>query len=453
MRIAVKAAVMLVALSAAGTPSAGAAIVEVEPGTSVQPVLDEAAPGVTVMLLPGVHEGPVTVGEGVLLKGAPGAELVGPGKGTVIIVSGASAGVRGLTIRGSGRDLQAMDSGVFVEKTAEGAVVEGNRIEGNLFGVYLHGAPNSIARRNVIVGGGGRMSQRGNGVSVWNAPGAVVAENEISGGRDGIFVLASKRNRFVDNRMAGLRFAVHYMYTNDSEVSGNLSNGNHVGYAIMFSNRLKIRDNVSRGDRDHGLLFNYANQSEIASNAVFGGLQSSSDNEPGATAEHGVVLRDEGSDLSAEGVRIGPTKCVFIYNANRNRFLDNWFEGCEIGIHFTAGAEGNTVAGNAFVGNRTQIKYVGTRFLDWSEKGRGNYWSDNPAFDLDRDGIADAAYRPNDIVDQVLWTTPQAKLLLSSPAVQTIRWAQSQFPALRPGGVVDSRPLVAPPPVPDRAVR
>lgn len=106
---------------------------------------------------------------------------------------------------------------------------------------------------------------------------------------------------------------------------------------------------------------------------------------------------------------------------------------------------------NAFIGNRTQVKYVGTRHLDWSSGGRGNYWSDNPGFDLDRDGLADTAYRPNDIVDRVLWTAPRAKLLLNSPAVQVLRWAQSQFPAILPGGVVDSRPLIAPPPVPDAA--
>jgi nitrous oxidase accessory protein len=45
----------------------------------------------------------------------------------------------------------------------------------------------------------------------------------------------------------------------------------------------------------------------------------------------------------------------------------------------------------------------------------------------------------------VLWTAPHAKVLMNSPAVQVIRWAQAQFPALLPGGVVDSHPLMAPP--------
>jgi len=90
-------------------------------------------------------------------------------------------------------------------------------------------------------------------------------------------------------------------------------------------------------------------------------------------------------------------------------------------------------------------KYVGTRFLDWSVDGRGNYNSDNPAFDLTGKGIADTAYRPNGFMDQVIWRAPAAKMLLNSPAVQVVRWAQARFPAIHPGGVIDSAPLMAPP--------
>ena len=203
------------------------------------------------------------------------------------------------------------------------------------------------------------------------------------------------------------------MYAQRGTVTGNDSAGNHVGYALMYSAGLEVQGNRSVGDRDHGIMLNYANDSRIANNAVV-----------------------EGGD-----------KCVFIFNSSKNEFRDNWFEGCQIGVHFTAGSERNAMSGNAFVGNRTQVKYVGTRHLDWSADGRGNYWSDNPAFDLDGDGLADQPYRPNDLIDQVVWTHPLAKLLLNSPAVQTVRFAQARFPALLPGGVVDSAPLMAPPPV------
>lgn len=374
--------------------------------------LADAPAGAILRLGPGVHAGPVVIDRPLVLEGEDGAVIEGPGRGKVVTVAAPGVTIRNLTIRGSGASLFDMDSGIFLDKTAERALVENNRLERNLIGIYIWGAKESRVRGNRVTGRDDlRLSERGNGIQVWNAPGAVVEGNDIARVRDGIFTTTSRRNAFRNNRFHELRFGVHYMYTHDSEVSGNVSAGNHVGYAIMYSDRLTIRNNRSAGDRDHGFLFNFANNSRIEGNAVVDGGE----------------------------------KCVFIFNANGNRFLGNWFEGCGIGIHFTAGSERNQISGNAFVGNRTQVMYVGTRSLDWSVGGRGNYWSDNPAFDLNGDGIADTAYRPNDLVDQVVWRYPAAKLLLNSPATQVVRWAQSQFPALHPGGVIDSAPLMTPP--------
>ena len=165
------------------------------------------------------------------MEGEPGASLVGPGTGSVVEVTAPGAVVRGLIIRGSGTNLEALDAGVFVEKTAVGAIVENNRLEGNLYGICLHGAPNAVARNNQIIGiREGRINEAGNGISVWNAPGGKVLDNDIRYGRDGIFAIASKNNLFKGNHFRDLRFAVHYMYTDDSEVSDNVSTNNTVGF-------------------------------------------------------------------------------------------------------------------------------------------------------------------------------------------------------------------------------
>ena len=169
-------------------------------------------------------------------------------------------------------------------------------------------------------------------------------------------------------------------------------------------------NNISIDDDKHGVMLNYTNSSRIEGNLVVGGKD----------------------------------KCLFIYNAHKNAITGNRFERCGIGVHFTAGSERNAMSDNAFVGNRTQVKYVGTKWVDWSHEGRGNYWSDFAAYDIDGDGLADTPYRPNDSMDHVLWTQPSAKLLLGAPAVQMVRWAQSAFPALLPGGVVDSAPMMRP---------
>ncbi|HTO33465.1 MAG TPA: nitrous oxide reductase family maturation protein NosD [Pararhizobium sp.] len=434
----------------AAIPSAALAaewIVTPSSGPTLSAVLDAAAPGDRIRLKPGRYDGPLVIDKPVTLDGEDGASIVGNGEGSVVTIEAEEVSVRGIEVTGSGMNLSTLDSGIFAARTATGAIIENNTLTGNLFGIYLHGAKNSLARKNVVVGlKDGRMSEFGSGISVWNAPGGKVIDNDVSFGRDGIATMASKKNVFSGNRFRDLRFAIHYMYTNDSVISGNVSTGNSVGYAIMFSNRLQIIDNISDGDRDHGLLLNSANSSTISGNIVRGRLQPADRWTMAGIQDSGHGVKDDAEATGAVegGMRLGPEKCVFIYNANRNKLLGNTFQGCAIGIHFTAGSEGNTMTGNAFIDNRNQVKYVGTRYLDWSVNGRGNYWSDNPAFDLDGDGIGDNTYRPNDLMDKVLWTSPQAKILTSSPAVQIIRWAQVQFPALLPGGVVDSHPLMAP---------
>jgi nitrous oxidase accessory protein len=383
-----------------------------EPGALVSAVAG-ARPGDVLILMPGLHQGPVSIEFPLILEGRPGAVLQGDGTGSVVTVNGDGAVVRGLEIRGSGDDGAAIDSGIKLTRTATNALVEDDRLVGNLHGITVHGARDSVVRGNVIRGRRDRrVNDRGNGIYVWNAPGTLVEGNEITWGRDGIFANASNDNVFRNNVLRDLRFAVHYMYTNNSEIVGNVSVGNTLGFAVMFSNRVMVRDNLSLADRTHGVMLNYANNAEVTGNLVRGGTHE---------------------------------KCTFIYNAHKNRIEGNRFEGCDIGIHFTAGSERNEITGNAFIANRTQVKYVGTRHIEWSADGRGNFWSDHPAFDLDGDGIADGAFRPNDLMDHILWSQPSAKLLLGSPAVQLVRWSQAAFPSTLPGGVLDGAPLMRAP--------
>ncbi|MDV7143279.1 nitrous oxide reductase family maturation protein NosD [Tropicimonas sp. TH_r6] len=384
--------------------------VPARPG-AIAETLSRAAEGDTLRLRPGTYTETVELAFPVTLDGQGHAILDGQDRGSVITVTGADVTVSGLTIIGSGSSHEEIDSGIKLTKTADRAIARDNVLEGNLYGIDIHGARDARVTGNHITGRTDRrMNDRGNGVYVWNAPGAVVENNDIRLGRDGIFVNSSKKNIFRNNIFRDLRFAVHYMYANQSEVTGNVSIGNDLGYAVMFSKRVKVADNISIDDREHGVMMNYANHSEITGNYVRGTKQ----------------------------------KCAFLYNSNKNLFSGNHFEACGIGIHFTAGSDGNRILGNAFIGNRTQVKYVSTRWVEWSEEGEGNYWSDFAAYDLNGDGIADAPYRPNDSMDHVLWTQPAAKLLLGSPAVQLVRWSQSAFPALLPGGVIDSHPLMQP---------
>ncbi|WP_417588126.1 nitrous oxide reductase family maturation protein NosD [Pararhodobacter oceanensis] len=411
LRVLLSTLAVMILVSAAGLAHAVERIVPAEPGALAMAVAG-ASPGDTLRLAPGRHDGPVVLGFAITIDGAGQALVEGSGLGSVITVTGEDVTLRGLEIRGSGDAHAEVDSGIKLGRTARRALVEDNVLIENHVGIHVFGARDSIVRGNTVVGRRlHRMNSRGNGIYVWNAPGTVVEGNHIRYGRDGIFANASRDNIFRDNIMRDLRFAVHFMYTNNSEVTGNASIGNHLGFAIMFSNRVRVVGNLSLSDRDHGIMLNYANNADVSGNLVRGG-----------TTE----------------------KCTFVYNAHRNLIVGNRFEGCEIGIHFTAGSERNVITSNAFIGNQTQVKYVGTSDVEWSHDGRGNFWSDHPAFDLNGDGIADSRFRPNDLMDHILWSQPAAGLLLGSPAVQLIRWSQASFPATLPGGVLDSYPLTRP---------
>lgn len=402
---------LLLVVAMMGVGPAGAAEITVPAGRgALASAIAGAAPGDVLILEPGRHRGPVRLTQPVTLDGRGQAEIDGGGHGSVISIAGPDIVVRSLHVLGSGSDAGANDAGIRVLETATGALIEGNRLTGNLIGVNLHGAQGTVVRDNIIEGRRDpRMNERGNGIYIWNAPGSLIEGNDIRWGRDGIFSNVSRDSIYRGNLMRDLRFAVHYMYTNDSEVSGNISVGNHLGFALMFSNRIDVQGNISLNDRDQGLMLNYANSADVSGNLVR-----------------------------------GAGKCLFLYNSHRGLIHDNRFEGCDIGIHFTAGSERNAVTGNAFIGNRNQVKYVGTTHVEWSHAGRGNYWSDHAAFDLNADGVADSRFRPNDLMDHILWSQPAAALLAGSPAVQLLRWTQSNFPAALPGGVLDSHPLMRP---------
>jgi nitrous oxidase accessory protein len=390
------------------TPS----VVEVKPGPdTLRLALAEAIPGDTLQLQDGLYYGPVIIEQSINLVGQSNTIIDGGMQGRVITVSAADVVIRNIKLQNSGIDLSVEDSGIFITAKGDRALIEGNHLKENLIGIYLKGPEDAIVRNNTIIGRSDlRMNERGNGVHVWNSPGSIIENNKIQYGRDGIFVTTSNNNRFLNNQIRDLRFAIHYMYTNQSEISGNKSIDNHIGFALMYSHHLIVNGNLSKGDRDRGILFNFTNYSDIKDNIVHG----------------------------------SPEKCVFIYNSNFNDIHANHFEACEIGIHFTAGSEQNQIWKNTFINNKTQVKYVGTRFLEWSHEGQGNYWSDHIAFDLDGDNVADKPYKPNNLADQILWRHPMSKILLNSPILQVLRWSQSQFPGLHPGGVTDSAPMMEP---------
>ncbi|ATJ84607.1 nitrous oxide reductase family maturation protein NosD [Halomonas beimenensis] len=397
------------------------------PGASLQPLIEQAEAGDTLLLPEGRYPGPLIIDKSLALQGQGRAVIDGGDAGDAVTLAAPDIVLSGLTIEDWGRDLTAMDTGILVRETATGSLIRDNRLTGAGFGIRLDAVHDVAVIGNRIRGDATLRSQdRGNGIHLFNVADARVEGNDIRGVRDGIYIDTSRNSLLRGNRLQELRYGVHYMYAHDNHLEDNLTRHTRTGYALMQSKRLTVIGNRSEDDRHYGILMNNITDSLLRGNRVTG-------------------IRQPRGDDGRLVVQGGEGKALFVYNAQFNRFEGNRFADSDIGIHLTAGSEDNAMVGNAFIANRQQVMYVATRAQEWSENGRGNYWSDYLGWDLAGDGIGDTPYEPNDAMDRLLWRYPVARVLMHSPAVLALRWVQRRFPVFRPQGVKDSAPLMAPP--------
>jgi nitrous oxidase accessory protein len=238
---AILSAVALVTGLAHPAP-AFAADIDLSPGgQSLAEAVAQATPGDRLLLAPGIYAGQVVVDKPLTIEGKGVAVIEGDGIGSVVKVFAPNVSLRGLTIKNSGAKGENYDSGIYIEQGADHPVIENNSLEGNLFGIVLHGCNDAVARNNHIANRNDLwLNDRGNGIHVWNSTGSQIEGNRVEGGRDGIYIEISHGNVIHGNRFENLRFAIHYMYANRNEISDNLSIRNHVGFALMYSDHLKV---------------------------------------------------------------------------------------------------------------------------------------------------------------------------------------------------------------------
>ncbi|MFZ1492816.1 MAG: nitrous oxide reductase family maturation protein NosD [Candidatus Competibacter denitrificans] len=399
----------LVVLVALWLDVAMAAEWTVQPGESINAAVQGAAAGDTVRVERGDYVDHVVIDKPLRLQGVNRPTLGGDNQGDVIRVKSPDVVIEGFIIRDSGADLTAQNAGVYVEPGAHRVVIRNNDLAYNLFGMWLEKANHLEIANNLITGKRDFASaQRGNGIQLYNCYDAKIIGNNISFVRDGIYVDVSFRALFRGNKMHHSRYGTHYMNSHDNIWEENDTYKNRGGLALMEVRRQIVRNNRAWDNSDHGIMLRTIQDSVIENNIV-----------------------------------VGNSKGFFIYDAEYNVLKGNLVMGNRIGVHLWAGSIHNDVDHNDFIQNRDQIRYVATRNEEWG-KERGNYWSNYVGWDADGNGIGDIPYQANDVVDRLTWRYPLAKLLLNSPAVQSLRLIARQFPLLRGPSVVDKNPRMHP---------
>ena len=120
----------------------------------------------------------------------------------------------------------------------------------------------------------------------------------------------------------------------------------------------------------------------------------------------------------------------------------------DIGAILLPAVKGNLFAGNTFYENVEQVGVQGGGLLA-ANQWDGNFWSDYTGVDVNGDGRGEAPYRAERFFDGLMDHEPLLRALLYSPAVQTLEFAATTFPIVRPEPkFVDARPRFAPADIP-----
>jgi nitrous oxidase accessory protein len=389
--------------------AAPAAELTVAPGESIQAAVERAAPGDTVRVLRGYYEENLRIGKPLTLRGVERPTVSGGLKGDTIRVAATDVTIEGLIVTDSGGDLTEQNAGIYIQPGAHRAVVRDCDVAYSLFGLWIEGADDVVVERNLITGKRDFDSaQRGNGIQLYNTTGAKIIGNRISFVRDAIYVDVSHKALFRGNRMHHSRYGTHYMNSYHNVWEDNDTYSNRGGLALMEVRNQVVRNNRAWGNSDHGIMLRTIQDSVVEGNVVAGNIRG-----------------------------------FFIYDAEYNELRGNLVVDNRVGVHLWAGSINNQVEGNDFIGNQEQIRYVAARDQNWGVK-EGNHWSNYLGWDRDGDGIGDVPYEANDLVDRLTWRHPMMKLLLASPAVQTLRLIARQFPLLRAPSIVDPNPRMRP---------
>lgn len=389
---------------------------------TLQAMIDAAQPGDALRVPAGVYAGPIQIDKPLTLEGQLWPVIQGNGQGNVVTITAPHVTLRGFVVRGSGASLDREDSAIRV--SAPNSVIENNRIEDALFGVYLERAADSVVRGNTIYGMDLPISRRGDGLKIFYSPRTLVEGNVMRNTRDAI-LWYSPDSPVRGNDFADGRYGLHLMQSDRHVIEENILRNNSVGVYVMYGSGFELRRNLiinNRGPSGYGVGLKEANDVLLEGNRIL---------------SNRVGVYSDGSPLRP-GSTVTYRNNLFAYN--------------EIGLEMLPNTERNRFRDNIFLDNGQQVTVAGGGDLlrnEWAMDGRGNYWSDYAGFDADGDAIGDLPYAAKSLYDTLTGAHPELRLFQLSPAVDALDLAAKAFPLFAPQPrLSDPAPLMQPPALP-----
>ncbi|MCJ8012476.1 right-handed parallel beta-helix repeat-containing protein [Paenibacillus sp. KQZ6P-2] len=358
----------------------GTGLAEPTPTTLIplQPVIDRAQEGDTILLSPGTYLGPVTIDKKISIQSSGSVTLVNNTQESAISIHANGVLLQGLNIEQNGDGESA-----GVELHANDVQLKELVIHTKGYGILLRDSNRTLIQNNRISGfeqNIGKPEQKGNGIDLYNSHDNQILGNKITSMRDAIYMEKGRNETIKGNQISYSRYAIHCMYIDDSLVSHNEGEHNFTGAMVMVVRNTTVSDNSFRKQNENvyaqGMLLYDVQKSVIKSNVL-------------------------------EGNRVG----IYMENASDNQLSDNVLLQNFVGIQMIQ-SEQNLLQHNAFVSN-----VVDTANKDSSNQITGNYWDSFQGIDITNDGFSDISYSMNSFYQNVISSNAAYQLFFQSPGM------------------------------------
>ncbi len=378
----------------------------------LQPIIDKAEEGDTIILKPGFYTGPVFIKKNrITIDGLGKAVVSALDKGIVFTVESDSVHLKNLVITNSGGSHDKIDCGVKI--TGNYNTVENCRIKECLFGIdifksdsnlIIHNEISSLTRRSKAL--------KGDAIRLWWAQRNTIKGNYWHDVRD-MVVWYSAENLFEDNKGIGNRYSIHFMYAHNNRIRGNEFYGNSVGVFLMYSERTIMTHNLIMGS--------------VGISGMCLGLKETSSNQ---------ILHNR-FIYSAEGIHFDVSPYV---PEQINTIEHNEIAFCGSGMFFHTNQEGNLIKQNYFHNNLSQVTVEGKTANRnvWDN----NYFDDYQGFDRDGDNVGDTPYKLYSYIEHLWDFNKNVKFFYGAPVLVILDFLERLAPFSDPKFVLkDPKPM------------
>ncbi|MEX2416747.1 MAG: NosD domain-containing protein [Paenibacillaceae bacterium] len=374
--------------------------------SSLQSMIDSAKPEETIVVPTGSYEGPLVINKALTIQAVGEVNLVNNSKEPAIWITADDVHMKGFTIV----DITEKESASILID-ADHVEIDHLNIRTASYGIRLNGASFNEIRNSEIVWESAvkreaKLSDKRNGIDLYESHDNRLIGNTISDLHDGIYLERSDRNVVEENQVFRSRYGVHCMYTNGTIIRNNVGSFNITGAMVMA-----VRD------------------VEVVGNSFY--KQNESVN------SQGILLFDAHSSLFSDNIVEGNRVGFYIELSSDNTLLRNQVKQNFIGIQFIEASK-NRLSEHLFSGNviEAEARSSADNNVD------GNFWDSFRGIDLNGDGRSEITNAINPYFQTVVKARPAFQLFFQSPGMIFL---QELFQSERHQWMTDNSPLMEPP--------